>query len=156
MSFRKLRIAWSVVWGVACLIMVALWIRSTHRIDCLMAGAFFLHLQFESSLGTGWLVVCTRELPCGPWRLSTEYVQDWLSVSAIEPEDVSMWGKFSHKFEAYDGSLFGSLGVPFWLIVLLTASAAAAPWLRWRFTLRTLLMATTLVAVVLGLIVAVV
>ena len=38
---------------------------------------------------------------------------------------------------------------------MLSATLAVAPWLRWRFTLRTLLIATTLVAVVLGLIVAV-
>jgi hypothetical protein len=46
---------------------------------------------------------------------------------------------------------------PYWFLILLTAAIAAAPWLRWpkRFSLRTLLIATTLVAVVLGLIVAV-
>ena len=36
-----------------------------------------------------------------------------------------------------------------WRIVVL----AAAPWLRWRFSLRTLLIATTLIAVLLGIIV---
>ena len=36
---------------------------------------------------------------------------------------------------------------------MLSAVAAISPWLRWRFSLRTLLIATTLVAVVLGLIV---
>ena len=40
-----------------------------------------------------------------------------------------------------------------WLPALLFAAVAAIPWLRWRFSLRTLLIATTLVAVVLGLIV---
>jgi hypothetical protein len=47
---------------------------------------------------------------------------------------------------------------PFWLPVFLLTSAAVAPWIRhlsWRFSLRTLLIATTLVAVMLGLIVAV-
>jgi hypothetical protein len=48
------------------------------------------------------------------------------------------------------------LDVPFWFIVLISLALAAAPWLRtrWRFSLRTLLLATTLVAVVLGLVVA--
>ncbi len=42
-----------------------------------------------------------------------------------------------------------------WLPTLLFATLAAVPWLPWsnRFSLRTLLIATTLVAVVLGLIV---
>jgi len=42
---------------------------------------------------------------------------------------------------------------PFWLLVAPTAFAAVAPWLQLRFSLRTLLIATTLVAVGLGLIV---
>ena len=43
---------------------------------------------------------------------------------------------------------------PFWLVSVAVATLGVAPWigcLRWRFSLRTLLIATTLVAVVLGL-----
>jgi hypothetical protein len=46
--------------------------------------------------------------------------------------------------------------LPHWTLVLMTGICGAAPWIRqlkWRFTTRTLLIATTLVAVVLGLIV---
>jgi hypothetical protein len=39
---------------------------------------------------------------------------------------------------------------PFWFPVVITMALAAAPWLRWRFSLRTLLVATTLVAVGMG------
>ena len=42
---------------------------------------------------------------------------------------------------------------PHWLPVFVTATIAALSWLPWRFSLRTLLIVTTLVAVVLGLIV---
>src|SRR4051794_36442298 len=28
MKFRKLRIAWSVAWGVACVLLILLWVRS--------------------------------------------------------------------------------------------------------------------------------
>ena len=47
-------------------------------------------------------------------------------------------------------------GVPHWFVGIGMIGVAAAPWFRWRFTLRTLLIATTLVAVALGLIVYVV
>jgi hypothetical protein len=50
-------------------------------------------------------------------------------------------------------SRFG-LVLPHWFPVLLTALLATVPWLRWRFSLRTLLIAITLVAVGLGVIVA--
>ena len=45
------------------------------------------------------------------------------------------------------------VAVPTWIITLLFAAAVAIPWIHWqrRFSLRTLLAATTLLAVVLGL-----
>jgi hypothetical protein len=42
--------------------------------------------------------------------------------------------------------------LPYWFPFLLGATLAAAPWIKWRFSLRTLLIATTLVAFLLGLI----
>ena len=37
MKFRKLRVAWSVVWGIAAVLFVALWVRSYWRVDGLTA-----------------------------------------------------------------------------------------------------------------------
>ena len=42
---------------------------------------------------------------------------------------------------------------PDWFLVVISASLATAPWIRRRFSLRTLLIATTLVAIGLGFIV---
>jgi hypothetical protein len=44
--------------------------------------------------------------------------------------------------------------MPYWFLILLTATATAAPWIHWskQFSLRTLLIATTLLAVGLGVI----
>jgi hypothetical protein len=42
--------------------------------------------------------------------------------------------------------------LPHWLPVLVATAFGALPWLTWRFSLRTLLIATTLVAVALGLV----
>ena len=53
------------------------------------------------------------------------------------------------------GMEFGSFGVvavsPLWLAASVGFATAALPWIRWRFSLRTLLIATTLVAIALGL-----
>jgi hypothetical protein len=46
-----------------------------------------------------------------------------------------------------------TLFIPHWILPLLAVAPAALPWRSSRFSLRTLLVATTLVAVVLGLIV---
>jgi hypothetical protein len=40
-----------------------------------------------------------------------------------------------------------------WILVLIAVGLSAAPWIRRTFSLRTLLIATTLIAVVLGLVV---
>ena len=74
--------------------------------------------------------------------------------SPVKVPQYSMWG-FQYKDET--NTLAKILFVPSWFPVLLSATLAAVtfPWKRlsWRFTLRTLLVATTLVAVLLGLIV---
>jgi hypothetical protein len=45
------------------------------------------------------------------------------------------------------------IGLPYWLWLPLLSIVGAIPWLPSRFSLRTLLIATTLIAFVLGLIV---
>jgi hypothetical protein len=42
--------------------------------------------------------------------------------------------------------------VPYWFVLVIVSGLAYLPWLRWRFSLRTLLIAITLVAILLGLI----
>ncbi len=58
-------------------------------------------------------------------------------------------------FRVGDGVLRSEIVVPHWFLVLLSAAFAAAPWIRWsnRFSLRALLIGTTIVAVLLGAIV---
>jgi hypothetical protein len=56
-------------------------------------------------------------------------------------------------FRTYD--LYGVrlINVPHWFLILGASTVAIAPWIRWRFSLRTLLIAATVVAVGLGLLV---
>jgi hypothetical protein len=42
--------------------------------------------------------------------------------------------------------------VPSWIPVLVVATLTAAPWIRWRFSLSTLLIAMTFIAILLGVI----
>ena len=55
----------------------------------------------------------------------------------------------------FDNATKGIIGldVPYWAAFFVAAFFIAIPWMRTRFSLRTLLIATTLIAVVLGLIV---
>jgi hypothetical protein len=63
---------------------------------------------------------------------------------------------YSSRVLGYFGYGGGVVVFPYWSGVLLAVTLAAAPWIRqlnWRFSLRALLIAITLVAVVLGLVV---
>ena len=74
-----------------------------------------------------------------------------------EPLD-RMNGGYEHSIFGLDASAYPNyvmVYLPHWLPAMIVAAIGTAPWLPWfsRFSLRTLLIATTLVAVVLGLIV---
>jgi hypothetical protein len=53
-----------------------------------------------------------------------------------------LWG-FTAKFWSQWNWV---IQAPYWFAVMSTAAIATVPWLRWRFGLRTLLIATTLIA----------
>jgi hypothetical protein len=75
----------------------------------------------------------------------------WSSVSYEGPERYPSDLRPTFVWETNRKELLA----PFCLLTLILFGIGVAPWIRWsnRFTLRTLLIATTLVALVLGLIV---
>ena len=79
--------------------------------------------------------------------------KSYLNVAADDAADWRMGGAFG--FAHYDGGSWKALVAPHWFPALLSVVLATIPWFSrsFRFSLRTLLIATTLVAVVLGLIV---
>jgi hypothetical protein len=141
MRFRKLRIAWSVVCGIICLLLIVLWVRSYWWSDLYIA-----QLSSQRYFGIGdtngrTFFGTARSVGHPAWTL------------IVEPSE-----NRAEYFPRIDESVYAGgvdLYLPNWMLVILTATLAAAPWISWskRFSLRTLLIATTLVAVVLGLIV---
>jgi hypothetical protein len=148
MKYRKLRIAWSVGWGVLCLLLIALWVRSYRRCDIAIA-----------SLTATWVgVVSTSPGQVIVQRYTPNNVRGWGGISAHDVERV-------YHAPPYVSALgFGLLSsggrqgvhVPFWCLVMCAAFFAVVDFSRWkwRFSLRTLLIGMTAVAVVLGLILA--
>lgn len=160
MKYRKLRIAFSVTCGIACVLLVVLWVRSYWWKDSLYINYYggtdritytdVKSLRFFSTHGR--IGISNRQMRWAPRivlirsRVSQPYreYQDDLGQTST-----SAWFRLMH----WRG--FSELLVPYWGIVLTSGVLAAAPWIWWsrRFSLRTLLIATTLIAVVLGLIV---
>jgi hypothetical protein len=153
MRFRKLRIAFSAVCGIVCVLLIALWMRSYwHVTNPMISGDDLKYLdpqkrlwQMASWEGAILLTVTNRDpplmFPSNPPR-----PRGWTTYAA----DSQLMG---FGFMQKGGS--SSARLPVWFPLVLCATLAAAPWVyqfRWRFSLRTLLIATTLIAGVLGLI----
>jgi hypothetical protein len=176
MRFRKLRIAFSVTCLIACVLLIVLWVRSSRWSNFLLGDG--LHDVYVGQLWETQLfaIVSTRRHLEFCWFTFPPGVL-FPSGFSQPPERVSWY------FEAgitarYFGITSSSDGrsklvlMPHWVPIVITGVLAAVfvPSLTFsilytcygtlrriripaRFSLRTLLIATTLVAVVLGLIV---
>ena len=176
---RGLRIAWSVWWGILCVLLVVLWLRSYSTSDRLhwsflgkesIAAASkqgrFLLLRYDNvpqpnAWKNGWYSHSTTDEQSFPMGdivnksyLGFEMIQqppyfipELKEVVPGKPGVVTIWNP---------GVMFlkgSGVMVPDWFLILVVAALSAAPWIPGRFSLRTLLIATTLIAVVLGLVV---
>jgi hypothetical protein len=143
MRYRKLRIAWSLIWGLVAVLLIMLWVRSYSYQQPLYAHFPVAgYLQIAGCEGVIEIVVKDERLPPG-LRFNDD---------AFRERTVLPW-----LFRFTPPSRFGgwqiNCNVPYWFAVVSGAVCSVVPWLPSRFTLRTLLIATTLVAVVLGLVV---
>jgi len=151
MRFRKLRIAWSVVCGIACALLIVLWVRSYWWKDFAVSGGIY-RVHFESALGKLGVDVSPQapEYVGSRWGFHSRLLEEEYFMPIAHyglPDGVKVMG---FMWEITPESAI--IAVPYWFPILLISILAAGPWFRWRFSLRTLLIATTLVAVVLGLI----
>ena len=136
---KYLRIAVTALSLTACVLLIALWVRGQFWVD-------WVHIPL-----TGGHIVTVASWPgCLIIRI--------MDVDAALPQlwfsyPVSEHGR--QVWRALYWSADGSFLMPCWLAVLITVTLAAFPWLPLRrFSLRTLLIATTLVAVALGIIIS--
>jgi hypothetical protein len=148
MKYRKLRIAWSVVWGIAAALLIVLWVRGHFDADYVKfgrpkSGTFDL----ISSEGEIWLY----------WNGDlADYTVEFRTIEpgvGVElPETSELGFAFDKDFSI--SSPYWYVASPNWFLALACSALGVAPWirqLRWRFSLRTQLIAMTLIAVILGL-----
>ena len=145
MRFRNLRIAFSTTCLLACLLLIALWVRSYWKrtsVEILVtpANRYYLH----STSGT---VVIEREAR----------VFDGI-------EFLPVYGRSDYSPLATNAGLkiisdsngdVHATSISYWLLLTTNLVLSAAPWIKWstRFSIRTMIIATTLVALGLGVIV---
>ncbi len=140
---RYLRITFSATCLIACVLLIALWVRSYWWTDVAGSPVGRTYFGFRSDCGV--IMAGVSEAYNSVWILHVAATEE----NEQETIDYGVLG-FGY-FDLGDG--FSFLQIPYWSVVLLAAMLAVVPWLRYRFSLQTLLIATTLIAVVLGLIV---
>jgi len=134
---KYLRITVTALSLTACVLLVALWVRSYSRLDL--------------TANRGILSAMGRVYINGRILLEPENVLE-------EPDVQSYQTRFGTSVLSVRGVKVSvaaaDVVIPYWTLTLLAAIFAAVPWISWkkRFSLRTLLIATTLVAVALGVI----
>jgi hypothetical protein len=132
-----------VAWGVVAALLVVLWVRSYSRVEHIIwNGAKAFDVSFDRGEVSFSAVNDSVMMPVG-------FSHGSVSISKDEENPTTIFG---FGWTTDDDSI--TAYIPFWFLVLTCAAAAILPPpLFKRFSLRTLLIATTLVALVLGLIV---
>ena len=162
MPRRLLNIA-SIVCLVLCVALMGMWVRSCSFCD-LLNGSFcttqgFIIDSEQSRLSLAWVTFSPR-IPRYEWRYNAVPLHDYLELLEEMREKINV----PPQKEWPEPKPFGfgarmrpdewMACVPYWFLVATTGSLAMIFRLRWplRFTLRSLFIATTFLAVVLGMI----
>jgi hypothetical protein len=153
MKYRKLRIAWSVACGVLCLLLVVLWVRSYWYFD-----------TFQGCVGNRAITVLSAQgqLRCDLLYVSEPRLGYWTSskIGTLE-YGLGIGGGSGTTIQLRKVFILSTSAgrIHLWLATWALASASliagvvTAPCVRWRFSLRTLLIGMTAVAAVLGLVI---
>jgi hypothetical protein len=142
MRFRNLRIAFSATCLIACALLIVLWVRSYWWFDGVKVFHAPKRMAQLKSFGAG------LHLYIGHYSGSDSGFRTF-SV----PVTPAVWAIPRGPSFHWEPLPECRLSVPIWCVLIIFGSISTIPWLRWRFSVRTLLIATTLIAVVLGLIV---
>jgi uncharacterized membrane protein YraQ (UPF0718 family) len=156
MKFRKLRIAWSALCGILCVLLIVLWVRSYWCAEVVARFSPNWRLNVGSNHGIIYFVFVYENPPPRPTSsffqptqygsVSTVSTPQW-SYSQIEVVAPDRW----FEWKDLGSTIIGQ--VPDFLLIGLCVVGTVVPLWPRRYSLRTLLIAMTLVAVVLGLIV---
>lgn len=128
---RRLRIVTSVFFAVLTVALCVLWVRSDRQVETL--GRMYGY-RIEAEQGMLNVVERTQS-PIAPTSLPVTAMVTrfaaWMPSRTVVVASIPLW-------------------IPM-IVASVIATISGSPWLTWHFSLRTLLLATTLVAIALGL-----
>jgi hypothetical protein len=141
---RYLRIAFSATCVIACVLFVVLCIRSYWRLDVLVRnnGSNSTIIRVDAGLMT---------LSQANFRSGLSGDDAWTLIV-----DNASWGMNYWQFDWARNTDLILVRMPIWVSAAALAVLGNIPWIRWsnRFSIRTMLIATTLIATALAIIVS--
>jgi hypothetical protein len=152
MTRRLLNIA-SVVCLVLCVALMGMWVRSYYILDALFGFPPGRQFNIQSQPGRVWLnqsLFPFPRPPGPPWSIDSVSRDDFEYIIPAPCQGLLTPMGFGEVCSWTDQTVI----VPFWFLVLVSGLLAMAFQLRWppRFTIRSLFIVTTFLAVVLGMI----
>src|SRR5262245_31344059 len=120
MKFRKLRIAWTVGWGIACLLLVALWVRSYWRFDT--TGTLVNQTQYSFTSLKGCVILLWADAS-SKVQLDRNFFSMPASKAEIGQGIRSPYLAFQYKRYPTHAAVI----VPIWFTVLLPLGMGAVP-----------------------------
>jgi hypothetical protein len=148
-KLHKLRIAWSAVCGIVCLLFVVLWVRSYRwndtiwRVSSVSLPTTLTHIRFSSNSGAIFGVKEDARYSLSLQVAKRDRWQYYRSDAAKHIPSKFLWHASPNRKVVSFPHWFG-------VTMLATFTALVSPLIPWHFSLRTLLVATTLVAVLLA------
>jgi hypothetical protein len=139
---RFFRIAVTALCLTACVLLVALWVRSYWWVNQAQYVISSTKAFVVISAG-GEIAVAIHEL--------RQPIKSSFYTARLESGEAERWQHQSWRLSILRPPR--EIQVPIWFVATVLVLAGALPWIPWRFSLRTLLIATALVAVTLGFII---
>lgn len=137
-----LRMLFTAICGVLCLLLIAFWVRSYWWVEQLPVPIPGNHVIGLATMPGVFAVAIDPNWGRPPWTTLSNPAGEWLA-----------WGGYNHsRVWGFFGIQATAVIIPFWFAILIATSMVGIPWLHWHFSLRTLLIATTLIAAILGII----
>ena len=146
MKHRELRIAFSAACSIACVLLSVLWVSSYWKQYTVTWNITKNTALMTYSAAGGLFVYLGNTQFKYPYEIDS-YALDAETIKVFRASNA----KKAFRIINEDGGVDTVIPLP--LALSLTAAFAALPWLGYRFSLRTLLIATTVIAVALGIIV---
>jgi hypothetical protein len=141
---------------IACALLIVLWVRSYYQTDSVYLLRTNSYHNVRSVYGKLTILKLIQLSPRNNWGISSKPASDFKEMPDAWPFDTLPPQHSGLGFASLNSPKVKIFAMPYWFLVLLSATLgtlAVAPWLKWRFSLRTMLIATAVIAILLGLIV---